>query len=551
MFSSIELSFKEFEESAELAARLSKCNPFTDAERTESAREKRIRDSFARFEAFDINYFPAAMHEDYADPNEMHRYIASAFTVPGVHVVFGPRKHGKTATAKKVFIWLLLSGRADIGGTYAETLIPKSTNILKDIVLLIGKNERIQEDYKVEFTEANSDQCQFRITADLSFLSEKGAKKNKVNYNAWKYVAAFSEGRSVRGYTRIFARPQVLLGDDVETLESPMSNDAVQLRINKLTEAFQSLTDNGVFCIFGNDFTTAGALHRLKLQQEQGILAKNYDVVSFTAWLDKPIAIACVAISKLLTFSRNEKQFPRPLWFKRYAAKTEEALKILLKPFSESDWQGNFQQNPVPPEGDFFTREHYHEWTSIPDDAKGVLWVDPNLSKKSKGDTTAMPGYKYSASTDSYFIPEALCRSFADSNKLLDEVFRMRTSCKVANIGFDGNVNQESNWTNNVRNWCQIKKQPFPHVEYRRYNVDELAKNFQAVYAADKVFFPPGFAKTPDGERFLAQFFSFTGVKMNKKDDAPDSVISAHEFLLDRKLNKKSGPPVKAVDDVY
>ncbi len=556
-FSHIQHTFPQFEANAELAAMLSQVQPFTDAERTPQAREKRLREAFASHEAFDKYYFPPSMYESYAPPCELHGYIGEVAQVAGVHTIFGPRKHGKTAKGKTTLLWMLLCGKIKIAGTYAETIL-KSANILRDCIMLLADNERIREDFKIEFAEANSDQCRFRATADFSFMNDGKKKKKSAStkisaLNEWKYIASFSEGRSLRGYTRLFGRPQFLLGDDIETLESSFSNDAVQLRIDKISEAFQSLSDGGTFLILGNDFTTAGALHRLSLEQEQGILARSWTVTSFKAWIDRE---TFTTLSKVVSFSKDsvsrlEQYDGFSLWFKKYSAMSENELKEMLKPKSGSDWQANFQQNPIPPEGDFFTRDHYHEYTSIPNDARGVLWVDPNLSKKSKGDTTAMPVYKYSVSTDSYFITEALCRSFADSNKLLDEVFRMRKAHDVKNIGFDGNVNQESNWTNNVRNWCLIKKLPFPHIEYKRYNVDELAKNFQSAYAADKVFFPAGFAKTPEGEKFLAQFFSFTGVKLNKKDDAPDSIICAHEFIHDRKITgRKSTPPVP-VNDVY
>lgn len=547
-FSKIQFSFPDFEQDAQLEALLSRIEPFTEKERTPEARRKRIQRALQSHEAFDEEYFPKEMYEGYAPNCELHHYIGDVATSGGVRVIFGPRKHGKTVKGKKTLLWMLLSGNATIAGTYAETLM-KSANILKDCVMLLQKNERIMEDFKIEFAEANSDQCQFRITADLSFVQGDLTK-----ILSWKFIATFSQDRSVRGYTRLFGRAQFVLGDDLETLESSFSNQAVQLRLDKIAETFQSLADGGTFLILANNFTTAGALYRLKIEQDNGILAKGWTVATFKAWMNET---AMTELERFVSFGKQSRILLSTrggfsLWHEKYPANSESELKELLMPKTESDWQANFQQNPVPPEGDFFKRELYKEWTSVPNDARGVLWTDPNLSKKSKGDTTASPSYKYSVTTDCYYITEAICRSFADSNKLLDEVFRMRAANEIKNLGFDGNVSQESTWTNNVRNWCRINNQSFPHVEYRRYHVDEIAKNFQAVYASGKVFFPPNFAKTPDGERFLSQFFAFTGTKKSGgKDDAPDSVICAHEFIHERKLTKKPNRFVKAFEDYY
>jgi hypothetical protein len=105
---------------------------------------------------------------------------------------------------------------------------------------------------------------------------------------------------------------------------------------------------------------------------------------------------------------------------------------------------------------------------------------------------------------------------------------------KIFCIGFDGNVSQESTWSNNVRNYCKLKGKPvFPFV-YKKYKVNELAKNAQLVYNANKIFFPPGFAKTPDGKTFLEQLFSFTGKKSSRKDDAPDWLICSNELIVER-----------------
>ena len=488
----------------ELKATLQQLKPWDSKENTEKARQKRLEAAKTSFWAFDRMYFPPAMYEEgYYQPNRMHKSIIAQMNMPGVYINFGPRDHGKTVTAKKGLVWMLMTGRITIGGVYAETL-PKAWNILNDINTLIRENERLLSDYKPEFAESNTDQFKFRTTA-------------KGTISKWRYCATFSEGRSVRGFTRLFGRPQLLIGDDVETLESSMSNDPVEQRVRKIAETLKSLNEKGTFLILGNDFDRRSALHRLKVEQEQGILAENWHVHSWRAWDGK-----------------------KPLWHTRYKAETEAELMRLLKPKDEADWQANFQQNPIPPEGIMFKRQHYSEWDVLPADMKGVIYCDPNLSKKSRGDTTAIVALMFSPSTFKYYIATARCKSYSDSDILLNDVLRIKSLFPQATtIGFDGNVTQESTWSNNVRNWCRVNQAPFPRIEYKRYRVDDLAKNLQSAYNEDELLFPLQFAKSEEGAVFLAQFFSFAGKRAAKKDDAPDALISAFELIHERKMVRR------------
>ncbi|APF20328.1 hypothetical protein [Caldithrix abyssi] len=489
---------------------------FSAKERKPKKVSARIERSKKDFFFFDKTYFPKEMYFDgYAPPNKMHKEMVKAVKKPGVHIFFGPRKHGKTVTEKKLLIWLLLNGIYDIAGIYSETL-PKASNFLKDIILIITQNDRLLHDYQPEFTEANADQFTLKV-------------RSKHVPGGLKFCAAFSEGRSVRGYTRMFGRPQILFGDDIETLESSFAEQAVDMRINKLTEAYHSCAENAVFIISANDFLTQCALHRIRLEYEEGLLSKDWHVNIFKAWDNKP------------------------LWPQRYPAKSESELKALLKPKSEADWQANFQQNPIPPEGFFFKSEHYKEYDRLPDDARGVIYCDPNLAKKAKGDTTAIVGLAYSPKKDQYFVVDAICKSFADSNELLNTVLQMKTdySQRILGIAFDGNVTQESTWSNFIKNWCRIHKMPFPLIEFKRYHVDDLAKNCQIAFTEGRILFPKNFAKSKNGERFLGQLFGFSGKKANKADDAPDALICAFEYIHERRIVRYTKPMVKTVKDYY
>lgn len=516
-FSNIEYSFedfiKEYEKDKEIAS-LKSNYPFPKSEMTEGKKEERIKNSIKDFWFFDKIYFSKNIYENYAKPNRMLNDIVKASLKPGYHLFLGPRKHGKTITAKKLILWLTLTNKIKIAGVYSET-INKSSAILKDLYKICINNDRLLYDFNIIFQEANSDSLAF--TSNLS---------TDINI---KFVASFSEGRSVRGYTRIFGRPTFLIADDIETKDSSFSQQAVQNRIDKLTESFHSMNDNSTFLILANDFNNSSAIHRLRIDYEQNLLPDNFYVYIYKA------------------FQNN-----KPLWHQRYKVKTENELKQIINPLSESEWQADFMQNPIPPEGFFFVRQYYSEYVSLPNDTKAILYCDPNLSKKGKGDTTAITVLGYSPNTDKYYLIDAVCKSFNDSNLLLNKIFNLKNNNKrIYAIAFDGNVTQESTWTQFVRNWCLINKIPFPIIDYKHYNVNDLAKNVQLVYNSSKLLFPKNFSKSEDGQNYLNQLFSFTGEKKNKLDDAPDSLICAFEFLHERKLTRQNIQPVKVFNDYY
>jgi phage terminase large subunit len=212
------------------------------------------------------------------------------------------------------------------------------------------------------------------------------------------------------------------------------------------------------------------------------------------------------------------------------------SLKVKNPPYYEVYCLGKWGRLK---EGFIFKSDYYSEWNEIPQDARGVIYCDPNLSKKSEGDTTAIVKLLYSASTHKYYIADAVCRSFSDSNELLREVLSMRDD-QAKSIAFDGHVNQESTWSMHIQNYCRQRNLPFPVVEFKRYRVDDLAKNAQWVWTDNAFQFPPHFKAREDGERFASQMFSFAGKKAGNKDDAPDALICALEFITERGMTRNN-----------
>jgi len=501
-FSRIEHVMQQFHSELLDNKRFAPVAPFPPTEATQEKSSARVERSMNDFWFFDAIYFKKDMYSDgYSIPSAFHKKIVRLFTQPGIVVILGPRKHGKTATAKKYLVWLLLTGKVSFAGTLSQTLTT-SRNILSDIYHLIAENARIEHDFKPVFEEARADQ--------LTFSSP--ILKNKIR------LMAFSEGRSVRGASMLFDRPQFILCDDLESSQSPLGDEHTYARLRIINEAFHSMSKNATLAVLGNNFDERCALNRLLVEHNEGILPDHFHVHVFKAFENKP------------------------LWPERFPAKSEDELRRMLKVSDDHEWYAEFQQTPTPPDGFIFRRlSPLPTYSILPDDAKGVIYCDPNLAKKGRGDTTAIISLLYSPSTDKYYVSSVVCRSFSDSNALLSCVLNIKSQRHRA-IGFDGHVNQESTWTNNIRNYCRLHNIPYPFVTYCRYHTDELAKNIQGVWNEGRILLPDNITSTDDGKRFLTQIFAFAGKKANLQDDAPDALICAFELLHERKLVRTSSP---------
>ena len=493
----------------------------------------RVAKAEESFEFFDKTYFSEEVYSDgYSQPCVFHEFLSSLWSRSGVHVVLGPRKHGKTATMKKLFTWLMLTGRITFAATASSTL-STSKNILSDIVNLID-TERIRYDFKIDIDEDNSEQFTFHR------IGRRGISR----------IIAISEKRSARGATLGFTRPEFILFDDLETRQSPMSSDSVEARVKIIQEASQSMSSTGSIVVLGNNFDERSAYNKLKKEQEQGVLPTNWHVYSIPAFSDFSYSFhhgngRIPADSDIFKFPKGS------LWKSRFPARSEAELREMLGAADESEWQGDFQQNPVPPDGLLFKRrtEVMYDDEALPADARGVIYVDPNLAKKQKGDFTCGLKFLYSPTTNYFYIADMVLESTTDSDVLLTKILLMKDS-RVRALGMDGNVSQESSWTNNIRQYCRIHSIPFPPIEYKRYKVDELSKNAELLWSAGRILIarslferkvrksdmPTADSHSSVAEVFLKQIYAFAGKKAGKKDDCPDSMICNIEFIHERNL---------------
>lgn len=479
--------------------------PFPKNQMSAKAQAARLKKSENDFWYFDKVYFTKDLYDNYAPPSKFHKQLTEIADRHDklAYVIHGPREHAKTLTLKKHFVWQLLFGKRKFMTVASENLkVPKA--FMLDLFYILSYNTRLKNDFAVEFIEQSTEKMYIRCKTN-----PKGT-----------FVETLSEGRSSKGLQRGFTRVDYIYVTDYESLISSLTKDAVQRRIEVMNEMRTSLSSDGVLIWEGNNFDPDCAMNLIKSEKEKGILSEFIKFFLFPAWDDaKKIC----------------------LWPERYPAKSESELKQLCKPKDEYDWAGNYQGSPRKKSGDIFPNTYYQEYDELPKDLQSVVFVDPNLSLKEKGDTTAITNLAFSPSKQNYYITAARCKSYSTSNDLLLDLLILikeesLKGIQVITIGMDGNVTQESVWTNNISNFVQINKMPFPNVKFKRYSVDALATNLEDKWKQNKVYFPPNFNQTEEGKEYVKQFCGFRLKKAKKKDDAPDSAICAYTLIVEEGL---------------
>jgi PBSX family phage terminase large subunit len=185
--------------------------------------------------------------------------------------------------------------------------------------------------------------------------------------------------------------------------------------------------------------------------------------------------------------------------------------------------------------GIIFNKKYYQEEQATSGIA-GVIYCDPNIGIKEQADTTAIVKLGYDYNKELFYVVDAFVERVSDVTLTLDRIIDMADN-NFRDICFDGTMTQEGTWTNIIRN-SRYDKLLSPRVEYRRYKIDECAKTIQFLYNSGKIRFPVDFGKTKHGEKFLEQMYRFKGkrwTKSDQKDDAPDALIGAIMFAVEKR----------------
>ena len=225
----------------------------------------------------------------------------------------------------------------------------------------------------------------------------------------------------------------------------------------------------------------------------------------------------------------------------------------MLRPMDDATWDGSYQQRPRKPSGDYFKTEYHFEYDELP---PGLLYAgtycDPNLAKKSKGDNTCIGAISYSPDTMLWYVIRPRYKSFSGSNELIDAQMELWNWLHVKRLttifqGMDGNVSQESHWSQHIENYAALNNCIVPFIEYKHYNVEMIAKNAQTAWESGRIRFPAVWHSAEEKKRFEDDFFAFTGRKLpGIKDDAPDWFCCIMQAMMEIGVGMHAGAQMSA-----
>ena len=499
---SLEIQFKSFEANFRRKLQFQPTLAWDKNSNTEQAKFNRLKKAKSDFWYFDKTYFPPSSYrQGYAKPGILHKTMLNAITNgEGIHWIAGHRDLAKSVYLIKIRLWQLLFGHNYIGGVFTEN-ITKSRIFIKGYQYLLTDNPRVNSDFEIDIVRSNDDMLSFKST------QSKGIS----------ILMPFSEGRSPRGHIITMDRLDFVDFDDIETLKSSFDKTQVEKRWDRMLEAYKSCRKLSSCISISNNLHPKCTFNYLLLQEEKGNQKKYLNLLPFPAW----------------SFNITDKvKYVGSVWKEAYPAKSEAEAKEMHRTTDLYEWS-MAQCMPKLRESGIFPIKYYSEYDNLPDDAKGVAYCDQNHSKKGLGDTTAMGALLFSPTNNSFYTYGVKCQSYDNPDELLRDFFDLLSE-RITLFAMDGNVSQESTWEAHITNWCIINRRPSPAVFFKRYKVDDLIEMVRLVYCSGKIQFEKNFKDSEDGEEFREQLFGFEGKKANKKDDAPDWLISCYFFGMEQ-----------------
>lgn len=517
--SPLEYEAQRIQETESRKERMRPTPPFEKSEMGREATERRIKEceDFAKFK---INYFPPKVHKmGYFPDNRMIKELPDIMSKLGANMVGGPRGYAKSATARMYYAYeLIIKTDVDYLGVYAadETA---AESIMRNLYRMIFENPRILHDYSPELLVVNKDEIRFRLP---------GHANDKVIINR-------SSRQSARGRLELFTRFDRVLVDDLENEQMPNSFEAIEKRWQIIQSARTAMNpENGILTFLCNVFSTESLAYKLIEMDADNQLPHGWTIHLFKAWDDEQGG---------------------PLWPERFPARAENEL-MAIHGVSEDVWAGDYQQEPLAKGGRLFPKEHVKYYDEIPDDARGIRYADTQLARKLEtSDTTAMLNLLYSPGENVYYVTEGVCKPYSSVDDLLTDYLNGYDRLTVRYLGMDGHVNQAANWGNFIQLWARTKGRIPPEIHFRSKRTDEIAMTAASLYQSGRILFSRQWLKTDQGERAMKQLWQFTSkrdTKGNKKDDFPDALIQAVDFINEIKLGevRYPKPKVLAVTDI-
>jgi len=499
--SPLEKEFAKFDEKYARKRFSAPIDTFDD--NSKAARDKRVEKAIEDFLYFDETYFPKSMfRQGWYPPGFLHFTMLQKTLEKGIHWFGAHRSLAKSVYLLKIRLWWFLSGKANSGGIVKENK-SKSMKFVRAMANVIRTNGRLKADFGITIDTLNDDILVFKCNTNDGYCS---------------YVP-YSLDAGARGDSQVdLERLDFIDGDDLETTKQKFSEESNQKKLLKIREAYRSARDNASMIILGNNLHPKCLFNKLKINQEKGVTSDLIEILAFPAWSNKRTAAV---------------DYLGSVWYKKYPAESEEEMREMMNVDGDVEW-AEAKCEPILKSGHVFPAQYLKTYfeNELPADAFGPAFCDPNLSQKGLGDTTGMGAILYSRTNDLYYVYKPRCLSFSSSNDLLTEYLKMFDG-KIRLMAMDGNVSQESNWANNIRNFVAIKGVPMPPIMFCKYNVDMISLHLSSIYKQGKLRFPAEYLQTDEGITAMEQFHTFGSKKESGKDDFPDCLISCYQFAIE------------------
>ncbi len=350
-------------------------------------------------------------------------------------------------------------------------------------------------------------------------------KSNSLVFKKYKTrISALSTGETIRSLKHLENRPDLIICDDVEDLDSVISKERRDKTYDWLTsEVIPAGAENTKYIIIGNLLHEDSLMMRLKISIFKKESGGNYYEFPF--------------------FDENG----IPLWQERY--KNQESITALKNKFTDNVWQREFLLKIIPDSDRIIKREWIKYYDDFPDDSYAFLYtvtgVDLAIGEGKTHDFTSMVSAKVYKKGDDlyiYILPFPINKRMdsSDISKTIKELslslgHGQMTKVCIEEVGFQTILIQ------------QLQKEGFPAVGIKPHGQDkqmriEVGSN---LVKQGFVLFPKngtedlitqltnfGYEKHDD----LADAYSYLIISiMEKKDSASNFLKFMREYVKDLK----------------
>lgn len=398
------------------------------------------------------------------------------------HLFCGARGHGKTRVVRALAMKLAVFGQWNfISWTGDDLALSKGS--LGLIKLEFASNPKIIADYG-RLLDPNR-----RADDDFRILPSDHNKHGTV-------FKAFSMRSTPRGQLEDF-RIQLDIYEDVEDFGSSINPDQTIKKLDTIKRDFLPARDgNRSTSVFlTNNPQETCIANTLKKMEEKELreFMPNARLYFIPAWND--------GSNTIINGHVTGKHPVGPTWPEKDGRhESEEAMRV-DQGYDITTWQTEKQNNPQPPQGDTFHKQHWVDYDQLPQDAEGLIWVDPAHGKTSSYKAAAV--ILYSPSTRKFYTLMPFCRK-SDWGELFQHLHQVLfvLSGRIFAIYWENYFGQDSYIEFQQISEYTKNLPPLPIIP----DAIPGSKTFRimrtlAPWQGDQFRFDPDFARTDDGAR--------------------------------------------------